>query len=135
MKRKLSIFTVCIYLILIGATLWQGFLLLRHSQPRYGGTDIAMIDITVEGNVRRPGRYRVARGTTQFEILQVAGVRPTSDLSMLSLTAQLDSSDELTVGTLEKAVGVSEEPLSVRLEFFFGEISIVSVDGRSVPQH
>ncbi|MBN1575282.1 MAG: LCP family protein [Chitinispirillaceae bacterium] len=135
MKRLFSIFTACIYLILIGASLWQGFLLLRQLQPRYGGTDIAMIDVMVEGNVRRPGRYRVAQGTTQFEILQVAGVRPTSDLSMLSLTAQIDSSGELTVGTLDKAVGMSEESLSVRLEFFFGELSVISVDGRSVPQH
>ncbi|MBN1306472.1 MAG: LCP family protein, partial [Chitinispirillaceae bacterium] len=112
-----------------------GILLLRQLQPRHGGSDIAMIDVTVEGNVRRPGRYRVARGTTQFEILQVAGVRPTSDLSMLSLTAQIDSAGELTVGTLEKAVGVSEESISVGLEFFFGELSVVSIDGRSIPQH
>ncbi len=135
MKKKFSVVTACIYVALAGATLWQGVLLFRQLRLQHHGTDIAMIDVAVEGNVRRPGRYRVAPGTTQFEILQVAGIRPTSDISAFNLMTQLDSSSELDVGTLDKPVGISEEAFAARLEFFFGEISVVGGDGRSVPQH
>jgi anionic cell wall polymer biosynthesis LytR-Cps2A-Psr (LCP) family protein len=136
MKKGFPVFTVLIYSTLAAASLWQGLLLFRQFQPGHRRrTAYEMIDVRVEGNVRRPGLYRVARGTTRFEILKVAGVRPTSDLSLFNLTAQVDSADELNVGSLDAPVKVKEKEFSARLEFFFGEISIVGSDGRSVPQH
>ena len=135
MKDKISFFTAAVYLGLAGMIGWQGFLLVRQLHPRAAVDYGAMVDVRVNGNVRRPGRYRVAYGTTQFEILKVAGIRPTSDLSFFNLAAQLDSSGQLDVGTLEKPVGVKEESFNVRLEFFFGEMSVIGGDGRSVPQH
>ena len=135
MQRRVSIFTGGIYLILVGTIVWQGWLLYRQLQPENSFPKGAMIDVMVGGNVRQPGRYRVTEGTTQFEILQVAGIRPTSDLSTFNLTMQLDSADKLEVGTLDKPVKAKEEPFTARLEFFFGEISVIGGDGRSVPQH
>jgi hypothetical protein len=135
MKRRFSVVFTLLYAVLLGAIVWQGWELFRQLHTAGNSEVGTMVDVTVNGNVRRPGRYRVAYGTTQFEILKVAGVRPTSDLSPLSLMAQLDSSGEISVGTLDEPAGVKENPFSARLEFFFGEMSVVGGDGRSVPQH
>lgn len=137
MQRKATnrLMGAVVYTVLAAAVIWQGVLLVRQLYPQQALLDVAMIDVYIEGNVRRPGRYRVAQGTTQFEILKVAGVRPTSDLSLFNLTAQLDSASELNVGTLEKSVSATDEPHNVRLEFFLGEISVIGSDGRSIPQH
>lgn len=134
-RAKHHIISALVYTGLVAAIVWQGMLLVRQLYPHQALLDVAMIDVYVEGNVRRPGRYRVAQGTTQFEILKVAGVRPTSDLSLFNLTAQLDSASELSVGTLEKPVGATEESHDARLEFFLGEISVIGSDGRSISQH
>lgn len=135
MKSKFSIAASVVYLFLAGAVLWQAALLYRQLRPGPASVDSPMIDVAILGNVRRPGRYRVPVGTTQFEILQVAGVRPTSDLSNLNLTDQVDSAGRLDVGTLDKPVTAGDESISSRLEFYFGEISVVGGDGRSVPVH
>lgn len=135
MRKKHSIFVSGLYVVLLVAIVWQGFSLYRQLRPVYGGETGQMVDVMVRGNVRRPGKYKVAYGTTQFEILKVAGIRPTSDLSYFNLAAQLDSTGEMKVGTLDQPVGVKEDALSARLEFFFGEMSVVGGDGRSVPQH
>jgi len=135
MKSKFSIAASVVYLFLVGAVLWQAVLLYRQLRPRPAPIDSPMVDVAIMGNVRRPGRYRVPVGTTQFEILQVAGVRPTSDLSNLNLTDQVDSIGRLDVGTLDKPVTAGDESVSSRLEFYFGEISVVGGDGRSVPVH
>ncbi len=136
MKYKYNILVAIIYSVLTAAIVWQTFLLVRRlTAAKAPGNSTAMVDVVVEGNVRRPGRYRAVKGTTQFEILRVAGVRPTSDLSTFVLTSQIDGAATLNVGTMEKPVGVKDQPLTVRLEFFYGEISIISADGQNIPQY
>jgi hypothetical protein len=135
MKNKFSVGTALIYTALLAGAVWQGLLLVRQLRPDLKKVRRSMIDVRVDGNVRKPGWYRIPLGTTEFEILKVAGVRPTSDLSMFSLTQQVDSADNIKVGTLEKAVGLKKEPFTARLEFFFGEVSVIGADGRNVPQH
>ena len=135
MRKKKSIFIIGLYAVLLGMIGWQSIALLRQFRPGPTVQAGQTVNVMVKGNVRRPGRYKVAYGTTQFEILKVAGIRPTSDLSLFNLAAQLDSTGELDVGTLDQPVGVKSEALNARLEFFFGEMSVIGGDGRSVPQH
>ena len=135
MRGRFSVVTFLIYSVLLAGIIWQGVLLYRQLRPNVMSVKRSMIDVKVGGNVRKPGWYRIPIGTTEFEILKVAGIRPTSDLSMFSLTQQLDSADNLEVGTLDKAVSAKKEQLSARLEFFFGEVSVIGADGRNVPQH
>lgn len=135
MKKAFPVFTGVLYCALAGASVWQGIQLYRQLHSGQSNAAYDMIDVKIKGDVRRPGLYRVAKGTTRFEILKVAGVRPTSDITAFNLAAQLDSADELSVGSLGAPVNVKEKEVSARLEFFFGEISIVGSDGRSVPQH
>ena len=135
MSKKNTIFIIGLYTVLLGAIGWQGVALVRQIRPTSAVYTDRTVEVMVKGNVRRPGRYKVANGTTQFEILKVAGIRPTSDLSLFNLASQLDSTGELDVGTLDQPVGVKDATLSGRLEFFFGEMSVIGGDGRSVPQH
>ncbi|MBD3420823.1 MAG: hypothetical protein GF398_11955 [Chitinivibrionales bacterium] len=90
--------------------------------------------IDVHGHVNRPGKYRVAPGTSQFEILQVAGIRPRSDISTFNLTQQVDNQSRIAVDSMEEPATLKESEGNVRLEFFFGELNIVSADGRSRPR-
>lgn len=87
--------------------------------------------VQVSGNVRNPGRYRVPRGTSQFEILRVAGVNPTSDITVFDLSAQIDADAALAVGTAAQAVSLKEAQPEVGLEFYFGEVTIIGADGRT----
>jgi hypothetical protein len=130
-----SLVTICVYITLIAAVLWQGISLFREFTPHKSRAGGSMIDVYVDGNVRRPGKYRVIEGTTGFEILKVAGVRSTSDLSTVDLSSVIDSTSAINVGTLDNPAKINEEALAARLEFFFGEISITGGDGRSIPQH
>jgi len=127
--------TAIVYSLLVAAICWQGYLLFKEVRTRPLTSGGNMRDVYVAGNVRRPGRYRVMEGTTGFEILQVAGVRPTSDISSVNLSGEVDSTGSLTVGTLDNPASAKEDALTARLEFFFGEISVTGGDGRTVPQH
>ncbi len=92
-------------------------------------------EITVHGRVRRPGRYRVPRGTTHFEILRTAGLLPGADVSPFVLSNQVAEGSRIGVDSLEGSVTTVKEPnAAVRLEFFFGELSVIARDGRSRPQ-
>jgi hypothetical protein len=114
---------------IIGATiLWQSaelILLLRKNAAGAIGKNAVTIDVS--GNVERPGRYRVVEGTSNMEILKVAGVRLSSDLSPFNLIGQVEDKQTLNVGTLPKPVGVNSFG---RLEFFLGDISVIAADGQ-----
>jgi len=122
-----------IYLVLIGIGLWQGFRIFQNK----GHTDIqsdfsTYHTVKVEGNVLRPGEYRVPDGTSQFEILQVAGVRPTSDITRFNLLNQVADGENLDVGTLDQPVGLKNNGFA-RLEFYVGTITVLAQDGFSKP--
>lgn len=130
-----STFRRLIYAVLIAAIAWQGLHLFRSTSTDNQLSSKQTIDVYIDGNVRRPGKYRVSWGTTGFEILKVAGVRSTSDLSSVNLTGPIDSTGAITVGTLASPAQIKEDQIGARLEFFFGEISVTGSDGRSIPQH
>jgi hypothetical protein len=130
-KRRFAV--IIIYLLLITGIAWQSFALVTKFGPHGKFAQIKSHKVMVQGDVRRPGMYRVPEGTTQFEILKVAGVRPTSDLSTFNLMSAVGENGEIIVDSRETAAGVRAQSIAVRLEFYYGDISITGKDGRSVP--
>ncbi|HEX3019516.1 MAG TPA: FecR domain-containing protein [Chitinispirillaceae bacterium] len=123
-----------VYIMLSAAICWQFFYLYKYLSPSAKIEGYQSIKVSVDGNVRKPGIYQIPQGTTHFEILKVAGIRPTSDLSGFYLSKQLDEDATVNVGTLENAVDMTDK-LVARLEFYLGEINIVARDGRNTAQH
>lgn len=133
LKLKRRIIHSAVYFLLAAAICWQGFYLYKYSRPNHGIEGLRSVRVKVDGNVRKPGTYLVPEGTTQFEILKVAGIRPTSDLSALHLISQLEENATVNVGTLREAVDINSNKLFARMEFYLGEINIISRDGRNIP--
>jgi hypothetical protein len=132
-KNKKRIATYAVYALLCGGIIWQ----LSHYIPRMLGADGSneeeTILVNVSGNVLRPGQYRIPSGTTHFEILKVAGIRPTSDISMLNLTQQITDNQQLQVGTMPNPVTIKKGVDKIRCEFFLGDVSVIAADGRTRP--
>jgi len=112
---------------------WQSIVLAGYLRPGSLFPRVKTCRVTVDGNVRRPGMYMAPEGTTPFEILKVAGIRPTSDLTALNLMGQIEENTNLKVGSLDNPVQLAPEKPGVRLEFFYGDLSIVEPDGKSAP--
>jgi hypothetical protein len=96
--------------------------------PRSAGSDMCLVK--VQGNVMNPGSYRVAPGVTQFEILKVAGIRPTSDISGFDLTRQISGDQQLEVGTKPQPTTM-KQAATATLEFLLGQVSVIASDGKS----
>jgi hypothetical protein len=129
-RRRL---TAVVYCALLAVVVWQTVRLVNHRRspaaPNYG----TYYTVAVGGNVDRPGRYRVPAGTTQLEILRVAGVRLTSDLLAMELSQAVGKNDSLSVGTLPKPVSLDPANRTGRLEFFSGAITVAAADGKEKP--
>lgn len=115
-----------LFAIIFAGLLWQSFLLYTEVKNNQAVKSLQSIEIDVYGNVERPGKYRIPVGTTTFEILQVAGMRNTSDITPFNLTAQVEPGQNMDVGTLASPVGINN---SARLEFYLGDVSVISSDG------
>ncbi|MBN1983348.1 MAG: LCP family protein [Chitinivibrionales bacterium] len=114
-------------LIIVGsAVVWQGRALYTDLRVEKAMASVPTTQITINGMVKQPGVYQVPVGTTYFEILKVAGVTSTSDLTPFMLSSQLEPNQNLSVDTLKSPVGMKPD---ARLEFFFGDLSILSADG------
>jgi hypothetical protein len=124
--------TIVVYAILLAGIAWQAKVVAGLFTPGGKYVHARSYKVNVLGDVRRPGTYRVQEGTSQFEILKVAGVRPTSDLSPFNLMSAIDENSDLNVGTREKQVDVNKQSVPVRIEFFFGDVLITSKDGRTI---
>ncbi|MBD3318126.1 MAG: hypothetical protein GF344_20275, partial [Chitinivibrionales bacterium] len=118
-----------VYAVLLGAIAWQAVGVSKKLKTPSFAPERS-VTVQVKGDVSNPGMYRVPEGTTRFEILKAAGVRTTSDLSAFNLAGQVDNSENLEVGSLEKPVGIKA---SVRLEFYFGNLTIIAPDGMQRP--
>ncbi len=125
-KRSKKKIIYSIYALLAAAILWQGYALILAFMGKDNINALEMVTIDVHGTVSRPGSYRVPLGTTNFEVLQVAGVLPSSNISPFNLAAQVESGEELSVGELDNPVSVTA---NVRLEFYLGDISVISSEG------
>jgi|GEM_PF-768062 ferric-dicitrate binding protein FerR (iron transport regulator) len=132
-RNKKRIATYAVYAVLLTGIAWR---LVSMLSPMFGWSDPGAADtylVSVTGNVIRPGQYRVPPGTTPFEILKVAGIRPTSDISAFDLVAQISNNQQLQVGTMPNPVTMKKEPDKIRLEFHTGDVSVIASDGRTRP--
>jgi len=131
-KRRIAL--VSVYAILCSAIAWQ----LTYYVPKFLGRDpsdaVEQILVTVSGNVLHPGQYKVPAGTTHFEILKVAGVKPTSDISSFLLTQQITDNQQLQVGTMPNPVTMKPGSDKIRCEFFLGDVSVIAADGHTKPK-
>jgi len=120
-----------VYAVLAAGIVFQAVRIVGHLRsPAAAGYDRYQV-VTVSGNVSKPGTYRVPWGTTQFEILRVAGVRPTSDILGFDLARQIESDEEISVGTLGESVSLNVTTRSARLEFFLGELGVIDRNGQT----
>jgi hypothetical protein len=119
-----------IYCAMILFIAWQATRLITIAGKTSSATASDDCLVTIQGNVIRPGTYRVAPGMTHFEILKVAGIRPTSDISGFDLTRQISGNQQMDVGTMPNPVTLKKAE-TVNLEFFMGQVSIIAADGKS----
>ncbi len=118
--------------ILGGLLIWQSIGLYSAVRRRMTGIAVETRLVEVRGNVQRPGKYRVVDGTTAYEILQVAGVRPTSDLSAIDLSRQVEEDRPLDVGSSDTPASLNS---FVRVEFLLDQPTVLSSDGSSRNVH
>lgn len=116
-----------VYALLTAGIAWNAVRMFKPSEKPVAKA----YEVQVNGNVEKPGVYRVPYGISQFEILKVAGVRPTSDLSSVNLSAQITADGELEVGQRNEPVRLNEESGKVVLEFYFGEVAVIAADGKT----
>jgi anionic cell wall polymer biosynthesis LytR-Cps2A-Psr (LCP) family protein len=128
---RLRLFSYAVYTVLITGIVFEGYSLAKQSGVLGKRQNLTTYRINIEGNVRKPGWYVVPEGTTHFEILKVAGVRPTSDLSVINLASQIESNQNVRVGTLDKPVIVSDRQEHAKVEFFFGDAQVTHADGKT----
>ena len=127
---KLRFISYAVYAVLVTGIIFESFSL-AHQVGIFGKTNvIRTCKINIEGNIRKPGWYLVPEGTTSFEILKVAGVRPTSDLTAINLSSQISNNQSMRIGTLDKPVIVSDRQEHAKVEFFFGEGQNTHIDGK-----
>lgn len=126
---RLRLFSYAVYSVLITGIVFEGYSLVKQSGVFGKRQALSSYRINIEGNIRKPGWYIVPEGTTNFEILKVAGVRPTSDLSVINLASQIGSNQSIRVGTLDKPIIVSDRQEHAKVEFFFGDAQISHADG------
>jgi len=127
-KKSRQIFSLAVYGLLAAGILWQVCAII-FSRAEFSNANTHMV--SVYGEVDRPGRYRVPVGTTDFEILRVAGMRPVSDISAFNLVSQVAPNETLTVGTRAVPLGEKKASATAKFEFSLGEVSIIARDGRN----
>lgn len=133
-RKRFRYLSISVYILLLAGIFWQCLGIIRYLHPATEFPRVHQVRVSVTGNVRMPGIYAAPEGTSQFEILKVAGIRSTSDITALNLTSQIDSNSQLKVGTLDKPANVDEAAL-VRLEFYYGQINAIANDGSSTSGH
>ncbi|HMA63675.1 MAG: LCP family protein [Fibrobacterota bacterium] len=128
---RLRLFSYAVYAVLITGIAFESYSLVKQSGVFGKQQALSTYRINIEGNIRKPGWYAVPEGTTHFEILKVAGVRPTSDLSVINLASQIGNNQSIRVGTLDKPVIVTDRQEHAKVEFFFGDAQITHTDGKT----
>jgi len=133
-RKRLRYLSMSAYILLMAGIFWQCMGIIRYLHPVSEFPKIHQVKVNITGNVRMPGLYAAPEGTSQFEILKVAGIRSTSDISAFNLTSQIDSNTQMQVGTLDKPAKVDDAAL-MRLEFYYGQINAIAGDGSSISGH
>jgi hypothetical protein len=134
MQKPSRIIMAILYTCLCAGIVWQAKAVVQLLGPGGKFPHVRSYRVNVSGDVRRPGAYRVPEGTTQFEILKVAGVRPTSDLSTFNLMSAVgQNDDDINVGSRGEQAALKPPPISARLEFYYGDVVMTAKDGRTLP--
>ncbi len=118
----------CVYALMVGTI---GYGIVRNLSDHFENSQKNTCLVTVEGNVEHPGVYRVPEESTNFEVLRKAGVRSTSDLTRYFLASAITPDQSINVGTLAKPVALKPDAGSGRLEFYYGDLSVIASDGRT----
>ncbi len=82
--------------------------------------------VLVNGNVKKPGYYKINELTTQYELLAQAGITDSSNIQEFDLGRSIRVNDRINVGVADnkikkKDISSYSEP---RLEFFMGKTSV-----------
>jgi hypothetical protein len=133
-KSKKRIATYFVYGILAAVIVWELVAVVGPFVFPAGPAAENNFIVNVTGNVLRPGHYSVPQGTTHFEILKVAGVRSTSDISQYDLARPITDKQQLQVGTMPNPVTMKKEADKIRVEFSLGTVSVIAPDGKTRPQ-
>lgn len=132
-KHVNPFFLRSIYTIIAGVIVWQAVVLVLNIREHNAALPWEqLLDVTVTGNVQHPGIYRVRDGMTQFEILKVAGVLPTSDISTFALSYPVTDNQKLNVGTRAEPVSINTTNECIRLEYVLGDATVISGSGKKV---
>jgi hypothetical protein len=126
-KTKKRIAVSAVYSLLAAGIVWR---LVSIFAPAADSSADDLFLVSVTGNVMRPGQYRAPAGTTPFEILKVAGIRPTSDISSFDLSGQITDNQQLQVGTMPNPVTFKKQPDRIRLEFHAGGVTVAAPGGQ-----
>lgn len=132
-KRKNPLLMRSIYALIVAVIAWQAFVLVTGIREHKTASPWEQLfNVTISGNVEHPGVYRVPSGMTQFEILKVAGVRPTSDISEFALSYPLTDNQKLDVGTTAQPIAITNSNECIRLEYAVGNTRVVSASGTAM---
>ncbi len=126
-EKKFSLILILLLVFVFGLFRLAGYL--KYKQEN----ELKEIPVTIEGIVRKPGKYMVPLGTTRFEILKVAGVLPNSDLTGLDIYAQAKSGESIVIGKMDKSVAMKTEERtgrSCRLNYAVGDVRIKDKAGK-----
>jgi hypothetical protein len=125
-----SLIRKVLYALMVAIIVWQAVSMVTIARRPAVLKLSKKIDVTVTGNVNNPGTYSVPIGTTNYEILKVAGVRTNSDISGLDLNGEVAANQSISVGARDNPVKINA---FVRLEFYLGAITIETRDGMERP--
>jgi hypothetical protein len=91
------------------------------------------ITVTITGNVKSPGKHKIPWGSTVFDLLQVVGVQPNSDLNQFALAQELNNGEEIKVGQLDKTVSIekSNKAGACEIDFYKGSVEIKDSQGNA----
>jgi hypothetical protein len=78
----------------------------------------------VDGNVERPGYYRVNDLTTNFDVLKKAGINDSSDVKNIELMNSVSSKKTISVGVTKDKIGVKSNSdfVNPQIVYFIGSV-------------
>jgi hypothetical protein len=125
--------TAIVYLLLLFIIAWQARGLAQLLGSGGSFPQGRSVKVSVAGDVEHPGAYRIPEGTTQLELLQQAGVRPTSNLSDVNLLSSATQAKTISITTRSQAVDLSSSAKGLRLQAFSGDVVVTARDGNQIP--
>lgn len=116
---------VLVVTVVAGRYVWKKFF---KSSAR-----VPAITVSIEGNVKKPGTFRVPWGSTVFEVLEEAGITSTSDINHIVLAREAKNGESIRVGQLDAKVDASQSAKlgACELDFYQGAIDVKNKNGET----